>query len=417
MFPYSDRFIPFRPDYLAPEMLSHPVVSSSSEPRTPQDVYASRVYRACTGRDAPPASILSYRRSHEPARTFSQQYIHDQAVAEKENQILSQYKKEQRTITPGKIYDATNLVDNFYSTVMDVSSKGMLVVALDARAYAMKAATVSDVDDAMDTDSPLTCVHFVGKEETIFVARDSGSFAFVDPDRQRVTHRGRVQESHIESCASSDPHTVYCGTSKGQVLQIDLRFNKAQTVGSHEGHVPGLSLHANAHALATGGNDNKIKIWDLRQPQQALHELEIHQAAVRALAWAPFDSKLLLSGGGTEDKKICATSFSTGLPQVKAIVATDSQVTQIIPVPERKEFVSSHGFSDNSCVLWELQDGQLTQKASIKDAKGRVLDIAFGSDHTLYAVAADERIRTYSGVAAPLQKMQVETSSIYQQIR
>jgi WD40 repeat protein len=55
--------------------------------------------------------------------------------------------------------------------------------------------------------------------------------------------------------------------------------------------------------LASGGNDNKVILWDLRtlQMQWIIKE---HKAAVRALAWNPHASGVLATGGGNSDKTI-----------------------------------------------------------------------------------------------------------------
>jgi cell division cycle 20-like protein 1 (cofactor of APC complex) len=67
-----------------------------------------------------------------------------------------------------------------------------------------------------------------------------------------------------------------------------------------------------AATLASGGNDNKVCIWDLRGSRRApdnapdvpLWKFHEHTAAVKALAWDPHVSGLLASGGGTQDKHI-----------------------------------------------------------------------------------------------------------------
>ena len=83
--------------------------------------------------------------------------------------------------------------------------------------------------------------------------------------------------------------------------------------------------------LASGGNDNKVCIWDLRGSRRAaaagrsglsgsedlsagaglagqgdvpLWKFHEHTAAVKALAWDPHVSGVLATGGGTQDKHI-----------------------------------------------------------------------------------------------------------------
>ncbi len=74
--------------------------------------------------------------------------------------------------------------------------------------------------------------------------------------------------------------------------------------------------------LASGGNDNKVCIWDLRGSRRAaasrnptnaddsmagdapLWKFHEHTAAVKALAWDPHIPGVLATGGGTQDKHI-----------------------------------------------------------------------------------------------------------------
>ena len=57
---------------------------------------------------------------------------------------------------------------------------------------------------------------------------------------------------------------------------------------------------------------------------QPVHSLAGHQAAVKALAWCPFQSNLLATGGGTADRTIRFWNTCTGA-QLNSI-DTGSQV-------------------------------------------------------------------------------------------
>ena len=56
--------------------------------------------------------------------------------------------------------------------------------------------------------------------------------------------------------------------------------------------------------LASGGNDNLIKLWTSGHLDSAKSTLSEHQAAVKALAWCPWQNNLLASGAGTADRAI-----------------------------------------------------------------------------------------------------------------
>lgn len=62
-----------------------------------------------------------------------------------------------------------------------------------------------------------------------------------------------------------------------------------------------MSWSPNGNLLASGGNDNKVNIFDIRKSKKALFTIEEHKAAIRALEWCPWDSNLLATGGGSGD--------------------------------------------------------------------------------------------------------------------
>lgn len=67
--------------------------------------------------------------------------------------------------------------------------------------------------------------------------------------------------------------------------------------------------------MASGGNDNKVMIWQLRGgPEDNKYvswEIKSHKAAVRALAWSPHASGIIATGGGNKDQTIKVHSTLT----------------------------------------------------------------------------------------------------------
>jgi WD40 repeat protein len=111
---------------------------------------------------------------------------------------------------------------------------------------------------------------------------------------------------------------------------------------SHRQEVCGLKWSFDEKMLASGGNDNKLFVWDItggnnrRQSgnslsddeddtaNQPLYRFEDHTAAVKAVAWSPHQAGLLASGGGTADRHIRFWNTNTGVPLHK--IDTGSQV-------------------------------------------------------------------------------------------
>lgn len=147
----------------------------------------------------------------------------------------------------------------------------------------------------------------------------------------------------------------------------------------HQQEVCGLEWSPDGNTLASGGNDNMLCLWDaamsgagrqsasgrlslgssdrvrrtglvagVHQPRNIFRD---HQAAVKAIAWCPFQRNVLASGGGTADRTI--RIWNTAVNSMLYSVDTGSQVCALQWSETHKELVSSHGFSDNQLCLWE----------------------------------------------------------------
>ncbi|KAF9553349.1 WD40 repeat-like protein [Agrocybe pediades] len=164
--------------------------------------------------------------------------------------------------------------------------------------------------------------------------------------------------------------------------------------------------------LASGGNDNKVCIWDLRgsarpgagtqsgedipsdTPVWKFHE---HTAAVKALAWDPHVSGVLATGGGTQDKHIRFWNVINGTMLQE--LDTGSQVCNLIWSLTSHELVSTHGFSSttaqNQICIWKYPS--LSMVASLTGHTNRVLYLAMSPDgETIVTGAGDETLRFWN---------------------
>ena len=157
----------------------------------------------------------------------------------------------------------------------------------------------------------------------------------------------------------------------------------------HDQEVCGLKWSPSGQQLASGGNDNLLHIWDANNDQPT-HRITSHQAAVKALAWCPFQSNLLASGGGTADRCIKFTNAHTGA--VLNSIDTASQVCALQWSRHEREILSSHGFSQNQLCLWKYPS--MVKVAEFSGHTSRVLHLAQSPDGTtVVSGAADETLR------------------------
>lgn len=148
--------------------------------------------------------------------------------------------------------------------------------------------------------------------------------------------------------------TLTSGSRDHSIVHRDLRAPEASyhRLTGHRQEICGLKWNFEGTQLASGGNDNKLLVWDAawmgnggrgagrnsrtsttegEQPQP-LWKFHEHQAAVKAIAWSPHTNGLLVSGGGTQDKTIRTWNTSNG--KLVNWLDTGSQVCTATDRPE-----------------------------------------------------------------------------------
>lgn len=129
-----------------------------------------------------------------------------------------------------------------------------------------------------------------------------------------------------------------------------------------------------------------------------LHRLDEHCAAVKALAWCPFQSNLLASGGGSADRSIKFWNTHTGA--CLNTVDTHSQVCSLLWNRHERELLSSHGFSQNQLTLWKYPS--MVKITELTGHTSRVLHLAQSPDgYTVASAAADETLRFWQVFGVP----------------
>nr|CAB3449563.1 unnamed protein product [Digitaria exilis] len=220
--------------------------------------------------------------------------------------------------------DAPELVDDYYLNLLDWGSNNVLSIALGDTVYLWDASSGSTSElVTVDEDSgPITSVCWAPDGRHIAVGLNSSDVQLWDTSSNRLlrTLRG-VHEARVGSLAWNNS-ILTTGGMDGKIVNNDVRIRNhvVQTYEGHSQEVCGLKWSGSGQQLASGGNDNLLHIWDVSMPSsmpsagrnQWLHRLDDHTAAVKALAWCPFQSNLLATGGGGSDRCIKFWNTHTG---------------------------------------------------------------------------------------------------------
>lgn len=145
-------------------------------------------------------------------------------------------------------------------------------------------------------------------------------------------------------------------------------------VSIYQGHtqeVCGLKWSFDGQTLASGGNDNKLMIWNTHSPIP-ISKFSQHCAAVKGLAWNPHNHGILASGGGSADRTIKFWNTLDGT--MVDSIDTGSQVCNLVFSKTTREFVSTHGYSNNEIIVWKYPT--LEKVSTLTGHTSRVLFLA-----------------------------------------
>ncbi|OEL24978.1 Cell division cycle 20.1, cofactor of APC complex [Dichanthelium oligosanthes] len=306
--------------------------------------------------------------------------------------------------------DAPDLVDDYYLNLLDWGSNNVLSIALGDTVYLWDASSGSTSElVTVDEDSgPITSVSWAPDGRHIALGLNSSDVQLWDTSSNRLlrTLRG-VHEARVGSLAWNNS-ILTTGSMDGKIVNNDVRIRNhvVQTYEGHNQEVCGLKWSGSGQQLASGGNDNLLHIWDVSMASsmpsagrnQWLHRLEDHTAAVKALAWCPFQSNLLATGGGGSDR--CIKFWNTHTGACLNSVDTGSQVCSLLWNKNERELLSSHGFTQNQLTLWKYPS--MVKMAELTGHTSRVLFMAQSPDGcTVASAAADETLRFWNVFGAP----------------
>ncbi|KAK5171296.1 WD repeat-containing protein slp1 [Saxophila tyrrhenica] len=303
----------------------------------------------------------------------------------------SQFRRRVLT-APERVLDAPGLVDDYYLNLLDWSSGNQVAIGLERNVYVWSAesGTVSSLLEC-PADTYIASVKWSGDGAYVAAGLGSGEVQIWDVEEGSKLRSMHGHDTRV-SVMGWNKHILSTGSRSGVVFNHDVRIaqHKTAELHSHTSEVCGLEWRADGAQLATGGNDNLVTIWDARHTSAPKFQKTNHRAAIKALAWCPWQTNLLATGGGSHDRNIHFWNTTSGA-RVNSI-DTGSQVTSLRWSLAYKELVSSSGFPDNSLSIWSYPT--LVKNVEIPAHESRVLHSSLSPDGQMLATAAaDESLK------------------------
>ncbi|KAM7188312.1 Quinonprotein alcohol dehydrogenase-like superfamily [Naviculisporaceae sp. PSN 640] len=310
-------------------------------------------------------------------------------------QMLLSPRRQPRAVSkvPYKVLDAPELADDFYLNLVDWGSANVLGVGLGSSVYMWNAQTSRVNKLCTLEDDTVTSVSWIQKGTHLAIGTGKGLVQIWDAERQR---RLRTMTGHTGRVGSLawNTHILTSGSRDRIIYHRDVRAPDQwlKKLVGHKQEVCGLKWNCEDGQLASGGNDNKLIVWD-KLSDTPLWKFSEHTAAVKAIAWSPHQRGLLASGGGTADRRIIFHDTVRGA--VVNEIDTGSQVCNLAWSKNSNEIVSTHGYSQNQIVVWKYPS--MTQVASLTGHTYRVLYLAMSPDGRVVVTGAgDETLRFWN---------------------
>ncbi|GER30388.1 WD-repeat cell cycle regulatory protein [Striga asiatica] len=301
--------------------------------------------------------------------------------------------------SPYKVLDAPALQDDFYLNLVDWSPHNVLAVGLSNCVYLWHASS-SKVVKLCDLggDDSVCSVGWAHRGTHLAVGTNNGKLQLWDASRCK---RIRTMEGHrlrVGALAWSSS-ILSSGSRDKSILHRDIRAQDdyVSKLTGHKSEVCGLKWSYDNRELASGGNDNRLFVWNQHSTQPVLKYCE-HTAAVKAIAWSPHLHGLLASGGGTADR--CIRFWNTTTNTQLSCMDTGSQVCNLVWSKNVNELVSTHGYSQNQIIVWKYPT--MSKLATLTGHTYRVLYLAISPDgQTIVTGAGDETLRFWNVFPSP----------------
>lgn len=406
-----DRFIPSRHNSLTGKLQidnvqPHPNASPQTHIKAQSSkIYQKHVAEAC-GLEVN-SRVLQYQPTpperKKPVNLFSRV---GKGMNQKSLSPAIAFARAKKVPTaPDRVLDAPGLVDDFYLNLLAWSSTNLLAIGLEDTVYVWNASTGSvGLLCELPNKSSVSSLKWSEDGSYISIGKDDGFIEIWDIETNTKLRTLNCDDHYTRIAAQAwNQHILTSGSRIGNLYHSDVRIPQHfshKFENCHLAEICGIDYKQDGQQFSTGGNDNLVNIWDVRQSNSThkpLFSKNSHKAAVKALRYCPFQNNLLATGGGSTDKTINFWNTSTG-SRVNSI-ETESQISSLnwgYSSGTGIEIVATHGFPNNNISLFSYPTLQKT--GDIQQAHGsRILSGCLSPDSiTLATVAGDENLKFWS---------------------
>ena len=233
-----------------------------------------------------------------------------------------------------------------------------------------------------EIDSDATAAYFSLSGDTINVLGETHVETYSWPGVQMTTQQKWKSGNETRSAMSRNGRIVISYRSvNGQIFRtqvLDLENKSKIQLDGPTGIPKSVALSPNQNWIAASYNrDQKIRLWDLRDPHQKKYTLNRHEETVQSLSFSP-DSRFLVSSGW--DATVVAWDILTR-QAIAQFIGHSEHVNATSFSPIDLQFASgAAGTTDTSTIVWGLKEFVLLPNARLSNRGFDQVWTALGSN-------------------------------------
>ena len=193
-------------------------------------------------------------------------------------------------------------MDDFYTNKVDwSSSQNLVAISVTDWVYVMYPSTWRSSDGATTMGINCACVKWSPAATSLFCG-SSQERSSILLDAETGALKGKVRASGHVAAWTSD-NQLFTGGLRKMVTMCDIREPRPTiSLAGHQGRICGLEVSPDGTLVASGSNDDTVRIWCLRTNRTIATSR--CDAAVKAISWHPYHADTLAYGGGTADHSV-----------------------------------------------------------------------------------------------------------------
>ncbi|NMG57489.1 hypothetical protein E1H12_02870 [Geitlerinema sp. P-1104] len=231
----------------------------------------------------------------------------------------------------------------------------------------------------------------VGQDGSIVTGRGDGSIEIRHPHRHLPT-QFQAHPQAVFSVAVSPNSQLLATTGNDNAIKIwDMqRGNLLATWHGHHDDVHHLQFSPRGDVLASAGRDGRVKIWDMTHHRHQsmrdrnstpLHTLNAHRGEVRSLAFSP-NHRFLVTAGA--DGKVHLWDWKTG-DYLQPLVSSTSEIWSVAISPDGETLAT--GGKDGTVELWDIRSGRRSRQNTLH--RNAVVSLAFSPNRVSSSLGSE----------------------------